>query len=97
MDNQLPTNENWIDNKWRPMMGWVYMATCIFDFIIAPILWPIALALVHLPITAWQPLTLQNAGLYHIAMGGIVGITSWSRTKEKMFDIGQGSGPPTSN
>ena len=26
--------EDWMNAKWRPMMGWLYMATCTFDFII---------------------------------------------------------------
>ena len=95
MDEINSPNENWIDTKWRPMMGWVYMATCIFDFIIAPILWPILLVFAKLPITAWQPLTLSNAGLYHVAMGAIVSMTSFNRTKEKMAQF-SGSPPPTS-
>jgi hypothetical protein len=31
--------EDWMSKKWRPMMGWVYMSTCTFDFVVAPILW----------------------------------------------------------
>lgn len=33
---------------------------------------------------AWSPLTLQGAGLFHLAMGGILGVTAWSRGQEKM-------------
>lgn len=79
--------ESWLHNTWRPMMGWLYMATCAFDFIVAPILWAIVQALFKQPITPWQPLTLQGAGLYHLAMGAIVGITSWSRTQEKLSSL----------
>jgi hypothetical protein len=25
--------EDWMNSKWRPAMGWTYMATCIFDFV----------------------------------------------------------------
>ena len=35
-----PSND-WVSATWRPMMGWMYMAVCIFDFIIFPILWTI--------------------------------------------------------
>ena len=35
------TNTDWINNKWRPAMGWLYMGTCFFDFVIFPILWSI--------------------------------------------------------
>ena len=32
---------------------------------------------------AWSPLTLQAGGFFHIAMGGILGIGSWTRGREK--------------
>jgi len=79
------TNTDWINKKWRPMMGWSYMATCIFDFIIAPILWSIVQVLGSGSVSMqWQPLTLQGAGLYHVAMGAVLGIAAWGRTKEKV-------------
>jgi len=31
----------------------------------------------------WNPLTLQAGGFFHIAMGGVLGIGSWTRGKEK--------------
>ena len=27
---------DWLNTKWRPMVGWVYMAVCIADFIVFP-------------------------------------------------------------
>lgn len=77
-------HENWLNRHWRPYMGWLYMATCAFDFIIAPILWAIIQAAMNKPITPWVPLTLQGAGLYHLSMGAILGVTAWSRGQEKM-------------
>lgn len=77
--------EDWMVKKWRPMMGWTYMATCIFDFILGPILynllqyWNPGQA-----VGMWSPLTLQGGGMYHIAMGAILGISAWSRGQEKM-------------
>jgi len=66
-------------------MGWLYMATCAFDFIIFPILWSILQALSKGSVTSqWQPVTLQGAGLYHIAMGAVLGIAAYGRTKEKV-------------
>ena len=77
--------EGWIQKKWRPMMGWTYMVTCMFDFIVAPVLWTIAQALFHGGVNSqWMPLTLQGAGLYHIAMGAVLGVSAWSRGQEKM-------------
>lgn len=80
------TNTDWVNKKWRPMMGWTYMLTCMFDFVIAPILWSVVQALgnngrVELQ---WQPLTLQGAGLYHVAMGAVLGVAAYGRTKEKI-------------
>jgi hypothetical protein len=77
--------QDWMAKRWRPAMGWLYMAVCAFDFIIAPILWSITQAYYHIvPFVQWQPLTLQGAGLFHIAMGAVLGIAAYGRTKEKM-------------
>jgi hypothetical protein len=77
--------EDWINKKWRPVMGWVYMLTCTMDFVIFPILWSLLQALSKGSVTSqWQPLTLQGAGLYHIAMGAVLGIAAYGRTKEKV-------------
>lgn len=77
--------ENWIHKKWRPMMGWVYMVTCITDFILFPVLWAIFQAYMDIkPIEVWDPLTLEGAGLFHLAMGAVLGVTAYGRTKEKM-------------
>ena len=78
-------NTDWINKKWRPVMGWVYMLTCTCDFVLFPILWSILQALTHGNVTSqWQPVTLQGAGLYHIAMGAVLGIAAYGRTKEKV-------------
>jgi len=77
---------DWINTKWRPMMGWMYMTVCIFDFILFPILWSIVQALdpQGSVTSAWQPLTLQGAGLFHMAMGAVLGIAAFGRTQEKL-------------
>ncbi len=82
------TNEHWINRKWRPSMGWMYLTVCIFDFIIFPILWSILQAAFHGNVgDPWQPLTLQGAGLFHIAMGAVLGIAVYGRTKEKVEGV----------
>ena len=79
------TKEDWMSKKWRPMMGWVYMSTCTFDFVLAPILWSILQAYSGGAVTSqWMPLTLQGAGLYHVAMGAVLGLTAFGRTQEKI-------------
>ena len=78
-------NTDWINKKWRPVMGWIYMLTCTMDFIVFPILWSLLQAMSKGSVTSqWQPLTLQGAGLYHIAMGAVLGIAAYGRTKEKV-------------
>ena len=60
--------EDWMNSKWRPMMGWLYMAVCAFDFVLFPIMWSLLQAIMKVgQITQWQPLTLQGAGLVHSA------------------------------
>ncbi len=83
--------EDWMNSKWRPMMGWLYMAVCAFDFVLFPILWSGLQAAMHITqITQWQPLTLQGAGLFHIAMGAVLGIAAMGRTQEKLAGANNG-------
>ena len=83
--------EDWMNSKWRPMMGWMYMVVCSFDFVIAPILWSLLQSLSHGSVnTQWQPLTLQGAGLFHIAMGAVLGIAAYGRTQEKLGGANNG-------
>jgi len=82
--------EDWMNAKWRPMMGWTYMITCVTDFILFPILWSILQAALKQPVTAWQPITLQGAGLYHLAMGAIIGVAAFGRTQEKLAGANNG-------
>ena len=83
--NSEKRKEDWMNSKWRPAMGWTYMGTCIFDFVLAPILWSLLQSLSHGSVqTQWSPLTLQGAGLYHIAMGAVLGIAAYGRTQEKL-------------
>lgn len=84
-------NEDWMNNKWRPMMGWTYMLTCLADFVIFPVLWSVAQAMGNGQVNVqWQPITLQGAGLFHIAMGAILGIAVYGRTKEKLEGANNG-------
>jgi hypothetical protein len=79
---------DWINKKMRPMMGWIYMLTCTCDFVLFPVLWSLLQALSKGQVTSqWQPLTLQGAGLYHIAMGAVLGIAAYGRTKEKVAGV----------
>ena len=77
--------EDWMNTKWRPAMGWMYMIVCTFDFVIFPMLWSLLQSLSNGSVTnQWQPLTLQGAGLFHIAMGAVLGVAAYGRTQEKL-------------
>jgi hypothetical protein len=101
--------EDWMNSKWRPMMGWMYMLVCIMDFVVFPVLWSLLQSMSHGSVTSqWQPLTLQGAGLFHIAMGAVIGISAYGRTQEKLGgannggialppNVGTTYIPPTSN
>ena len=82
--------EDWMNSKWRPMMGWMYMLVCTMDMVIFPILWSLLQTMTHSPITQWNPLTLQGAGLFHIAMGAVLGIAAFGRTQEKLGGANNG-------
>jgi len=83
--------EDWMNSKWRPMMGWMYMLICTMDMVVFPILWSLLQAMVHGAVnTQWQPLTLQGAGLFHIAMGGVLGLAAYGRTQEKLAGANNG-------
>jgi uncharacterized membrane protein YgcG len=77
-------NDNWMQTLWRPMMGWMYMLICLLDMAVFPVLWALWQGVNHVPITQWNPLTLQGAGLFHIAMGAVLGISAFGRTQEKL-------------
>ena len=83
--------EDWMNSKWRPMMGWSYMLTCIADFVIFPVLWSVLQSVSKGQVNIqWQPITLQGAGLYHIAMGAVLGIAAYGRTQEKLGGANNG-------
>lgn len=86
-------SEDFIQSKWRPMMAWMYMVTVTMDMVVFPVVWSIAQVLTHQPITQWQPLTLQGAGLYHMAMGAILGVAAYGRTQEKIAGASVVTGP----
>jgi hypothetical protein len=67
------------------------MLTCIADFVIFPVLWSILQSVSKGQVNMqWQPITLQGAGLYHIAMGAVLGIAAYGRTQEKLGGANNG-------
>jgi hypothetical protein len=89
-------NEDWMNSKWRPMMGWMYMVVCTADFVVFPVLWSIVQMIGGGEVrTQWSPITLQGAGLFHMAMGAILGIAAYGRTQEKLNDKAGATLPPS--
>ena len=90
-------NEDWMNSKWRPAMGWMYMLVCTTDFVLFPVLWSLVQVVGGGEVrTQWSPITLQGASLFHMAMGAILGIAAYGRTQEKMAGANNGGiAPPT--
>lgn len=80
--------EDWSTRKWRPYMAWMYMCICLLDFAIFPILWSMLQAYYNGQVTMqWDPLTLKGAGLFHMAMGAVLGVAAYGRTQEKLNGV----------
>jgi hypothetical protein len=80
-------SEDWMTKRWRPAMGWCYMVICVLDMAVFPILWSLVQVMTKTPLVQWSPLTLQGAGLFHLAMGAVLGVAAWSRGQEKMAGV----------
>ncbi len=88
-------NEDWMNSKWRPAMGWMYMMVCIADFVFFPVLWSLVQVIAGGEVKSqWSPITLQGAGLFHMAMGAILGIAAYGRTQEKLNGANNGGITP---
>jgi hypothetical protein len=81
-------DEDWMTKRWRPMMAMMYMTCCLMDFAIFPIMFTIVqfweTAVANDAFRQWVPITLQGGGLFHVAMGGVLGVTAYGRTQEKV-------------
>ena len=88
MSKKTDKKEDFIQSKWRPMMAVMYMVVCIFDFILFPIMftgvqfWETQAA--NDAFRQWNPITLLGGGLFHVAMGAVLGVSAWSRGQEKI-------------
>lgn len=95
MTEEVKKDEDWMQKKWRPAMGWMYMVVCMMDMVIFPVGWSILQVITKQPITQWNPLTLQGAGLFHLAMGAVLGIAAFGRTQEKVAGAANNVSAPT--
>lgn len=91
--------EDWMTKKWRPMMAIMYMFCCLADFFIFPIMFTVVqfweTQAANDAFRQWNPITLGGGGLFHVAMGAVLGITAFGRTQEKMAGVATGPAAPT--
>ena len=96
-DEATKKQEDWLQKKWRPMMAMMYMIVCFFDFVVFPIMFTVVqfweTSAANDAFRQWQPLTLVGAGLFHMAMGAVLGITAWGRTQEKVAGAATNASP----
>ena len=79
---------SFMNSKWRPLMAMMYMVVCTCDFVVFPVLWSLLQAIDHGSVSQqWNPITLQGAGLFHMAMGAVLGVAAWSRGQEKIAGV----------
>ena len=91
--------EDWMQKKWRPMMAFMYMFCCLCDFALFPIMFTIVqfweVSAANDAFRQWAPITLQGGGLFHVAMGAVLGVSAYGRTQEKV--AGAAVNPPVIN
>jgi Holin of 3TMs, for gene-transfer release len=89
--------EDWMTKKWRPMMAMMYMLCCLCDFAIFPIMFTVVqfweTQAANDAFRQWVPITLQGGGLFHVAMGAVLGVSAYGRTQEKLGGAAGGSAP----
>ena len=74
-------------SRWRPAIGWVYIVIIFFDFVAAPSLLMWISVITETEPVLWNSLTLSNGGIFHAAIGAILGVTAWTRGQEKVKRI----------
>jgi hypothetical protein len=81
-------DDDWMTRKWRPMMAIMYMFCCLADFFIFPIMFTVVqfweTQAANDAFRQWIPITLQGGGLFHVAMGAVLGVSAYGRTQEKL-------------
>jgi hypothetical protein len=81
-------DEDWMTKKWRPLMAMMYMTCCLADFFLFPVMFTVVqfweTAVQNDAFRQWVPITLQGGGLFHVAMGAVLGVSAYGRTQEKV-------------
>ena len=76
--------EDWLTSHWRPIIAYSYVAIILFDFIFGPIMFTAFATATGNPLIMWESLTLGQGGMFHLAIGAVLGAASWTRGQEKL-------------
>jgi hypothetical protein len=71
---------------WRPLLAFQYIFVCLFDFVGGPIMYAVLISSKVVEFHSWTSLTLT---------GGVLGVTTWGRSQEKLELIKQEYTTPT--
>jgi hypothetical protein len=78
----------WMQKYWRPCAAFMYMACCLCDFAIFPIMFTVVQfweeQASNDAFRQWVPITLQGGGLFHVSMCAVLGVSAYGRTQEKL-------------
>jgi hypothetical protein len=89
------TRGEWMQKYWRPCAAFMYMACCLCDFAIFPIMFTVVQfweeQASNDAFRQWIPITLQGGGLFHVSMCAVLGVSAYGRTQEKL--AGQAATP----
>ena len=91
---QYKSVDDYLKDLWRPLIAWVYAIIVLFDFMIAPIMLGVYCAAFRQPYIEWHSLTIQGGGMFHIAMGAVIGVSSYGHSQEKINTAPDPSGMP---
>jgi hypothetical protein len=82
------TRGEWMQKYWRPCAAFMYMACCLCDFAIFPIMFTVVQfweeQAANDAFRQWVPITLQGGGLFHVSMCAVLGVSAYGRTQEKL-------------
>lgn len=85
---EVMSKGEWMQKYWRPCAAFMYMACCLCDFAIFPIMFTVVQfweeQASNDAFRQWVPITLQGGGLFHVSMCAVLGVSAYGRTQEKL-------------
>jgi hypothetical protein len=88
VETEVVGKGEWMQKYWRPCAAFMYMACCLCDFAIFPIMFTVVqfweTQAANDAFRQWVPITLQGGGLFHVSMCAVLGVSAYGRTQEKL-------------